>query len=51
MNIEANVIEESSPNYETQKAMEDVQMKKGTKVKNANDLFTKLKIGTHADLF
>jgi len=44
MNIDVNVVEESSPNYETQRAMEDVQQKKGTKVKDAKELFTKLGI-------
>ena len=44
MNIEANVVEEPMPNYETKKAMEDVQQKKGKKVKNAQELFTKLGI-------
>ena len=44
MNIEANVVEELTPNYETRKAMKDVHLKKGTKVKDAQELFTKLGI-------
>jgi len=44
MNIEANVVEEPMPNYETRKAMEDVHQKKGKKVKDAQELFPKLGI-------
>jgi hypothetical protein len=44
MNIDVDIVEDFSPNYETQKAMEDVRMKKGTKVKDAQDLFIKLGI-------
>jgi len=44
MNIEASVVEELVPNYETRKAMEDVHQKKGKKVKDAQELFTKLGI-------
>jgi hypothetical protein len=44
MNIEASVVEELMPNYETRKAMEDVHQKKGKKVKDAQELFTKLGI-------
>jgi len=44
MNIDADVVEDFFPNYETQKAMEDVRLKKGTKVKDAQDLFIKLGI-------
>jgi len=44
MNVEMNVVEEPLPNYETKMAMEDVQGKKGNKVKDAKDLFTKLGI-------
>ena len=44
MNIDVNVVEEPSPNYETLKAMKEVHMKKGTKVKDAHELFTKLGI-------
>jgi len=44
MNVEMDVVEEPLPNYETKMAMEDVQGKKGNKVKDAKDLFTKLGI-------
>ena len=44
MNIEANIVEEFTPNYETRKAMEDVHQKKGKKVKDAQEFFTKLGI-------
>jgi len=44
MNVEMNLVEEPLPNYETKMAMEDVQGKKGNKVKDAKDLFTKLGI-------
>ena len=42
MNIEVDIIEEPTPNYETQKAISDVEKKKGTRVKNAGELFDKL---------
>jgi antitoxin component of RelBE/YafQ-DinJ toxin-antitoxin module len=44
MNVKAEVVDESSPNEETQKAIEDVENKKGTKVKDSQDLFNKLGI-------
>ncbi|MCX6286804.1 MAG: hypothetical protein NTY96_06795 [Bacteroidetes bacterium] len=44
LNIESQVVEEPSPNYETRKAMKDVSMKKGIKSKNAKELFSKLGI-------
>ena len=44
MNVEAHLIEEPSPNYETQKAMKDVESKKGTKVKDSGELFNQLGI-------
>ena len=44
MNIDVNVVEEPTPNYETRKAIEEVHLKKGLKVKNAQMLFTKLGI-------
>jgi hypothetical protein len=44
MNIEASVVEDLVPIYETRKAMEDVHQKKGKKVKDAQALFTKLGI-------
>lgn len=42
MNIEASIVEEPVPNYETLKAMEEVHQKKGKKVKNAHELFNQL---------
>ena len=44
LNIESQVVEEPSPNYETRKAIKDVVLKKGTKVKNSKELFSKLGI-------
>ena len=44
MNIDAQLVEDPTPNYETRKAMEDVASKKGIKVKNSKDLFHKLDI-------
>ena len=44
MDVKAEVVDESLPNEETQKAIEDVENKKGTKVKNSQDLFKKLGI-------
>lgn len=42
MNIEVDVVEEPTPNYETQKAISDVENKKGIRVKNTAELFDKL---------
>ena len=44
MNIETQFVEESDPNIETRKAMIDVENKKGTRVKDSRELFTKLDI-------
>lgn len=44
MNIEIQVVEESSPNYETLKAIEDVENKKGIRTKNSIELFDSLGI-------
>lgn len=44
MNIDASIVEDSSPNYETQKAIKDVENKKGNEVKDAKDLFDQLGI-------
>ena len=44
LNIESQIVEEPSPNYETRKAIKDVVLKKGTKVKNSKELFSKLGI-------
>jgi antitoxin component of RelBE/YafQ-DinJ toxin-antitoxin module len=51
MDVKAEVVDESSPNEETQKAIEDVENKKGTKVRDSQDLFNKLGSDTHSDLF
>jgi len=44
LNIETQFIEEPVPNFETRNAMEDVEHKKGTKVKDSQELFAKLGI-------
>jgi hypothetical protein len=44
MNIEASIVEEPLPNYETKKAISDVEQKKGTRVKNSGELFRQLGI-------
>jgi len=44
MNIEIQVVEEALPNYETMKAIEDVENKNGVRANDAQDLFTKLGI-------
>lgn len=44
MNIETQFVEEFLPNVETRKAMEAVENKKGTKVKDSQELFSKLGI-------
>ena len=44
MNVEAYVVHEPVPNFETRKAMEDVEMKKGERAENSEDLFNKLGI-------
>lgn len=44
MNVEVQVVEEPIPNYETQQAISDVESKKGTKVKDSNELFSQLGI-------
>ena len=44
MNIEVQVVEEPMPNYETLKAMEDVENKKGTRLKDSQELFNTLGI-------
>jgi hypothetical protein len=44
MNVEAHVVQEPIPNFETRKAMEDVEMKKGERAGNSKDLFNKLGI-------
>ena len=44
MNIEIQVVEEPMPNYETRKAMEDVENKKGIRAKDSQELFDVLEI-------
>ena len=44
LNIETQFVEEPVPNVETRKAMEDVENKKGTKVKDSQELFSQLGI-------
>ena len=44
MNIEAHIVEEYVPNYETRKAMEDVEKRKGARAKDAQELFNMLDI-------
>jgi hypothetical protein len=44
MNIEASIIEDPTPNFETQNAISDVEHKKGTRVKNSDELFNMLGI-------
>ena len=44
LNIESQLVEDPMPNYETRKAIEDVENKKGNKVKDAKELFSKLGI-------
>lgn len=44
MSIEAEVVEESIPNPETNKAINDVEIGKGVKVKGSKELFFKLGI-------
>jgi len=44
MNIEIQVVEEHMPNYETRKAMDDVENKKGIRLKDSQELFNALGI-------
>ena len=44
MKVETHIVEEPVPNYETIKAMEDVENKKGVHVKDSKELFSKLGI-------
>jgi len=44
MNIDVQVVEENKPNYETQKAIEDVENKNGIRTKNTDELFDTLAI-------
>jgi hypothetical protein len=42
MNIDAQLVHEPFPNYDTLAAIQDVELERGTKVKDAADLFKKL---------
>jgi len=42
MNIEVSIVEDPTPNYDTQKAINDVENKKGTRVKDSGELFNLL---------
>ncbi|PJB55354.1 MAG: hypothetical protein CO098_16745 [Bacteroidetes bacterium CG_4_9_14_3_um_filter_41_19] len=44
MQIEIQVVEEPYPNYESLKAIEDVENKKGIRSKNSKELFDSLGI-------
>ncbi len=44
MNIDTQFVEEPVPNFESRKAIEDVELRKGTSVKDSKELFTKLGI-------
>lgn len=44
MNIETEFVEELVPNVKTKKAMKDVEQRKGTKVKDSQELFSNLGI-------
>lgn len=44
MNIEVEIVEEDKPNYETLKAIEDVEKRNGIKTKDSKELFETLGI-------
>ena len=44
MNIDTLIVEEPTPNYKTIQAIEDVEKKKGTRVKDSGELFSQLGI-------
>lgn len=44
MNVEASIVEEALPNYETIEAIRDVEAKKGIHSKDAEELFDTLDI-------
>ncbi len=44
MNIDTQIVEESTPNYETRQAISDVETLQGTKVKDSKKLFSMLGI-------
>lgn len=44
MNVDAHLVEDFEPNYETKMAISDVESKIGTKVKGSDELFKQLGI-------
>ena len=44
MDIDIQLLEGSMPNLETPKAMDDVRQRKGTRVKDSTELFSRLGI-------
>jgi hypothetical protein len=44
MNVETHIVKEPVLNYETIRAIEDVEMKKGTSVKDSGELFSNLSV-------
>jgi hypothetical protein len=44
MNVDAHLVEDFEPNYETKMAISDVESKIGTKVNGADELFKQLGI-------
>lgn len=42
MNLDAHLVREPFPNYETITAIQEVEYGKGTKARDSNDLFNKL---------
>ena len=44
MKVDAHLLHEPFPNYDTLIAIQDVELERGTKVKDAADLFKKLRI-------
>lgn len=44
MNIEADIVEDPEPNYETRKAICEVEEKIGIRVENSSELFNRLGI-------
>lgn len=42
MNVEAHLVHEPQPNYNTQKAIQNIESGKGIKAKDSSDLFNKL---------
>ena len=44
MKIDTQLVEEPEPNYETKKAINDVESGKGNRVKDSKELFSQLDI-------